>query len=398
MRLIYVTSSLPYGPGEAFIIPEILELMRQGSEVLVVPMRPRGHVVHEEAVGFMASVVACPVACSQVAQGALFQAARWPLRSPRALLRLLGGGRLSVLLKNLAVYPKGLWLAGVALEWKADHIHAHWAAATATAAMIASEVSEIPWSFTAHRWDIVEGNLLAAKAKHASFARFISKSGLELALRQGVLEHRARVLHMGVRLPRARDSKSGVLSRPFRLLCPAALLPVKGHAILIQALADLDGDIELWLAGEGPLRKNLEAQVTELGLQERVRFLGWLRHESLLRLYEECQVDVVVLPSLDLGSGLHEGIPVALMEAMAYGLPVISTTTGGIPELLDGGAGLLVPPQDPNALASAIARFSRHPELRERLGQSGRQRVEQEFAIEKVVERLGQWFCESRTK
>jgi glycosyltransferase involved in cell wall biosynthesis len=91
---------------------------------------------------------------------------------------------------------------------------------------------------------------------------------------------------------------------------------------------------------------------------------------------------MVVLPSL------HEGIPVSLIEAMAYGVPVVSTFAGGTPELLERGAGLLVPPEDPLALADAIERLVRDPELRKQLGETGRRRVEDSFAVEKVVAEL----------
>ena len=84
---------------------------------------------------------------------------------------------------------------------------------------------------------------------------------------------------------------------------------------------------------------------------------------------------MMVLPSL------HEGIPVSLMEAMAYGVPVISTAVGGTPELLHNGAGILAPPQDPVALADAMERLVRSPELRRQLGQAGRRRVEEEFSL-----------------
>ncbi|MBE3576266.1 MAG: glycosyltransferase [Limnochordales bacterium] len=255
--------------------------------------------------------------------------------------------------------------------------------------MVASEVSGVPWSFTAHRWDIIEGNLIARKSAHATFARFISQSGLQMALSQGVSRQKSFVLHLGVRLPStnlADQPRCFSEPRPFRILCPAALIPRKGHVYLIEALSLLDRDVELWLAGDGELRQALEAQVVKLGLQNRVRFLGQCPHDALLKLYEDRQVDAVVLPSL------HEGIPVALIEAMSYGLPVISTRTGGVPELLDGGAGLLVPPKDSLALAEAIRRLMDNKDLARELGRTGCARVQEQFALDKVVNQLAARF------
>ena len=119
-----------------------------------------------------------------------------------------------------------------------------------------------------------------------------------------------------------------------------------------------------------------------------MQFLGYRLHEEILGRYQEGAVDVVVLPSVDLGNHLHEGIPVSLMEAMAEGIPVVSTTTGGIGELLRDGAGLMVPPGDPAALAEALERLIRSPELRRQLGDAGRRRVSEEFSIERVVAQL----------
>mgnify|MGYP000862979628 FL=1 len=101
------------------------------------------------------------------------------------------------------------------------------------------------------------------------------------------------------------------------------------------------------------------------------------------------------MPSIENKDGEKEGIPVALMEAMAAGVPVISTTTGGIPELLDNGAGILVPPEDSEALANAIERLLKYPELRRELGIKGREKVEKEFAIDSVVRKMIEMFKDS---
>lgn len=394
MRVLYVTASLPFGAGEEFIIPELAELMAQGHDVLVVPRSSRGGVIHNDARVLLPVTVAEPLVSWRILLGALRASLHAPSKACRVFKLLFKGRTPGIVFKNLAVYFKGMWLAEVASRWGAQHIHAHWASTTATMAMVASQVSGIPWSFTAHRWDIVEDNLLADKAKHAAFARFISKGGLQMALERRVPPRKARLLHMGVQIPPLpKPSGRAVPSRYFRVLCPASFLPVKGHRYLLRAFARLDPDAELWLAGEGELRRELEGLVAQLGLQQRVRFLGHVPHQSLLRLYAERQVDAVVLASVDLGNGLHEGIPVAVMEAMAYGVPVIGTCTGGIPELLADGAGLLVPPQDPAALGKAMTRLKSDPAFRQALGQAGRRRVEEQFDVRRVVEQLVQWFA-----
>jgi glycosyltransferase involved in cell wall biosynthesis len=118
-----------------------------------------------------------------------------------------------------------------------------------------------------------------------------------------------------------------------------------------------------------------------------VRFLGQMPQAQILDWYRTGQIFSVVLPSL------HEGIPVSLMEAMSCGVPVISSRVGGTPELLEAGAGLLVPPADPAALADAITSLLEDARLWARTARIGRDRVEREFAIERVVSQLEERFA-----
>jgi len=113
-------------------------------------------------------------------------------------------------------------------------------------------------------------------------------------------------------------------------------------------------------------------------------------------MYEEGAVTAVILASIDLGNGLHEGVPVALIEAMSYGIPVIATPTGGTAELVCPGTGLLVPPADSAALADAIQNLLEDAGLREQLGEAGRQRVLEDWDIVGVVNQLVREFETAR--
>jgi glycosyltransferase involved in cell wall biosynthesis len=289
-----------------------------------------------------------------------------------------------------------MWLARLARAWRADHIHAHWAHLTASMAMGASAVSGIPWSFTAHRYDVLLNNLLDEKLQSASFGRFIAQYMLDIARRLVSPEAAARavVVHMGVRLPPTIGPRP---TRPIPVvLCPGRLVPMKGQTYLIDAAAMLAARgvaFELWLAGDGVDAAALAQHVRERGLEDRVRMLGIVPHAELLGLYRERAVDCVVLPSVDLGAGVHEGLSVALIEAMAYGIPAISTTTGGQPELLDDGAGLLVPERDATALAHALGGLLASSDLQDRLGRSGRRRIEEQFNAVTIADELVHLFA-----
>ncbi len=395
-RLIYITVSMPFGHGEQFLVPEALQLVEEGFDVLVVPRSPSGGVYNQDAADLVPRSLRRRLLGFGVLERAAFKLLRHPLKTMRALALVTRSHDLRVAARNALVLPKSLWLAELAVKWRADHIHAHWGRTTATMAMVASEITGIPWSLTLHRNDIAEPNLLSLKMNRASFTRFISQSGVEMARAVGVSpdEARTHVIHMGVEIPAgaslSRAEKRMAGEGPV-VLCPAHLYPVKGHQYLISAMSILkDRDIScaLWNAGEGYLLEDLRRQVDDLGLQARVRFLGPVPHDRILDWYRAGDVDVVVLASVDLGSHEHEGIPVALMEAMAQGIPVISTQTGGIPELIGDGAGLLVPPEDPEALALALEQLILDPGLRSQLGHAGNRRVVQQFNIQHTTAEL----------
>jgi glycosyltransferase involved in cell wall biosynthesis len=397
MKILYVTVSFPFGAGETFLIPEIHELIRQGHQVLIVPLSPGRRVFHSDAKELVAHTRQAPLVSLGILRDATIEFGRHFHTAAALIRRLMTVRHFRGLVLNAAVIPKGLWLSRVAREWGADHIHAYWGSAPASAVLIAAECAGIPWSFTGHRHDVARDNLLAEKTRHAAFVRVISESGLKL-LRSAApdVAWKASVLHLGI--PIREISIRAPNKERLTVLCPARLIEVKGHRYLIEAVAALSKsgiDVELWLAGDGESRRHIERQIRDLHMDDRVRLLGQMAHDELLRLYRDGQVDVVVLPSIDLGNGHHEGIPVALMEAMAHGIPVIGTETGGIPELIGGGSGLLIPPSDSQALTLALAELATNPVQRVLLGLAGHARVRQSFEITHTVDVLVRKFEES---
>ena len=180
----------------------------------------------------------------------------------------------------------------------------------------------------------------------------------------------------------------------FVLLSTGRLVEKKGHEFVIRALARQTAvggvpQVRLMIAGDGPLRTELEALAVDLGVGERVAFLGSVvRDEVWRRLLD---ADAFVLASVTAANGDMEGLPVSLMEAMAAGVPVISTRHSGIPELIeDGVSGLLAGERDVDGLAECIARLIREPGLGERLALKGRAVVEEGFDLKSWNERLVQ--------
>ncbi len=163
---------------------------------------------------------------------------------------------------------------------------------------------------------------------------------------------------------------------PLRVAMIAQLRPQKGHDVLLDAVARISDPVLVTLAGVGPEQARIAERIRQLGLGSRVQLVGFVEDVSGLLGAS----DVVVLPSR------FEGLPLAVLEAMAAGRAVIGSRVPGTADVIDDGrTGLLVPPADPAALASAIERLARDPELRTRLGDAGRARVAQRYDVRATI-------------
>ncbi len=390
MKVVYVTSRFPFGPGEAFLAAEIGSLRTHGVELRVFPMLRKGGLVHADARRVMevAETVTLGSSARSLARG-LMRAPRLPLRGVAAVA---GSNSRAARMRNGAVIARAAMLVDVLRRVKPDHLHVHWGGASSTLAMLAAEETGVPWSVTLHRWDIAADNLLARKLKSACFARVISNSGADL-VKAIVPDARVEVIHMGVDVP--RQPVLAAAGGPLRLACIAGLVEVKQHAALLDAFSSVAraGGVTLDLVGDGPLREQIAAQIDGLGLTNKVTLLGAINHADLLDRLHAGEWGGVVLTSAA-GAVEQEGIPVSLMEAMAAGVPVLATDSGGTRELVFGGAGLLVPAGDSQALVEGLGRFVTDAELRSTIGLAGRIRVAESFDVNSIAARLIDRFAE----
>lgn len=396
MRLLYVTKALPFGATEAFILPEVADHAAHGWEVWLAPLS-RGELKHAEARDLLSRTLDQPLVSPVVLAGCLRGVLRAPGRAAGLLWRVLRARTPVLALRNLAVFPKAVWLSEEVRRHRFEHVHIHWAAAPATLGAVAAELAGVPFSLTAHRYDIAQNNLLAWKSAHACFVRVIDEPGREeFAARLPPGARPPQVLHMGVTVaPDPAPSRAGALS-PLRLATAARLVAKKGHADLLRAVRvvlDLGVAVELDVFGDGPLRSELEALAVELGVAAHVSWRGTASHGDLLRALRSGRYDAGVLPSVTADDGDKEGVPVFLIECMGAGLPVVSTPNGGIPELAGGGCGVLTPERDPRALGAALARLARDEDERRRLAAAGRARVLEAFEIGACMRLLREWIA-----
>jgi glycosyltransferase involved in cell wall biosynthesis len=397
---------------ETFILYEILELERLGHRVEIFPL-----VVHREATvqPGAADLVDRAHDIRPLSREVIRAQLHWLRRRPR---RYLGAWVAAIrgnirsprfLVRALVAVPLGATFARRMETLRIDHIHAHWATHPALAAYVASRLTGLPYSFTAHAHDIyVNRAMLDEKIRAARFVVTISEQNRRLF--EGWYGRSAAakvtVIHCGadpaVFAPRAvaggpAGSVGGSADRPVRIVCVASLQPQKGQRFLIDAcrkLVDRGVAIHCELVGEGEERPALAARIHELGLGAVVELLGSQPRDRVAELLG--QADIVVQPSVVLPSGKTEGIPVALMEALAAERAVVASRLSGIPELVaDEETGLLVEPGNPVALADAIERLAADPALRRRLGHAGRERVLAEFDLRLNTAKLADRFGES---
>jgi len=264
-----------------------------------------------------------------------------------------------------------------------EHVHAHFANYPAIAAWTVARLAGPTSSFTAHAHDIFrDQSFLRRLVADARFVVTISDFNREFLARYNGGQTPLHVVHCGVDTAAWPVRLRTLPARgPVRALCVASLEEKKGHRVLLRALAHAGGEldrVELDLVGPGPLRAELETLARSLGLVDRVRFHGALPEPEVAALLD--RADLFVLASIVERSGFMEGIPVALMEALAAGVPVVATRLSGIPELVrDEDTGLLAEPGDAASLRAAVERAITDPAAARRRAAAGRELVEREF-------------------
>jgi colanic acid/amylovoran biosynthesis glycosyltransferase len=317
--------------------------------------------------------------------------------SPRRMFRVL---RIAIRLSMQSDHRHLLHLIRLAeacciLPWLresgAQHLHAHFGTNSAEVAMYARCLGGPPYSFTVHGPEEFESPMgLAEKVRHAVFVAAISSyCRSQLYLRcEPALWPKIQVVRCGIE-PGFYQGIGARRSQDGRLVCVGRLCEAKGQLLLIEAAAILRKrglKLDLVLAGDGPLRGEVEARIKHHGLGDTVRITGWISSEEVRN--EILAARALVLPSF------AEGLPVVFMEAMTLRRPVLSTFIAGIPELVQGGHnGWLFPAGSLEELADAIADCLSKPEAEmQRMGEVAYARVTALHSIDVEAGKLAQLF------
>ncbi len=251
-----------------------------------------------------------------------------------------------------------------------DQIHAHFATSAAEVAGMAGAIAGIPVTVTAHAKDIYHEEYAPGLARRlVGAAAVVTVSEYNAAHLRQILTQPVHVVYNGVAVSHHLEPRP---TGP--VLCVARLVPKKGIDVLIRAaglLAAAGSPCDVEIVGDGPLQAELESLAAAIGLSNSVRFLGALSAPGVDAAYGRCSM--FALPCRIDGSGDRDGMPTVLGEAMQRGIAVVSTDLVGIPELVrNGETGLLVPPDDPFALAGALDLLGRDPRLTAEIAAKGR--------------------------
>jgi glycosyltransferase involved in cell wall biosynthesis len=396
-RIAYIVSMFP-ALSETFILREILELRRRGVEVDIFSLKPCSDaLVH-------------PGARELVEEGRVRYASPWRgllrfarlfLAQPATVLKVMGDFRASFtgsgmsLAKSFTSMVLAADLIPVLREQGVTHIHAPWATYPSTAAWFCSRLAGFSFSFTARAHDLfLEDHGIGVKLREARFTQTITEYNRSLIRRRYPSPEPTslHVIHSALDLsdfPARRDPV-----QPALLLSIGRMVEMKGFTDLIEACAllrDRKVAFQCLIIGKGPLLRDLSRQVEQSGLSDCISIQAPVPQAEIRRLLS--QATCFVLPCVTASDGDQDGIPNVLMEAMAARVPVVSCPTSGVHELVQHGrTGLLAEPRNPHSLAYQIRRLLFDEELRGRLSEAGRLKVEDEFNIRKNAARLAELF------
>jgi glycosyltransferase involved in cell wall biosynthesis len=397
MRIGYFTNTYPRAT-DTFIRREVMGLRKRGFQVSTYSVRRTGadHDVDQEVISEKKSTrYIFPLNPLSAAANHLRLLLRRPGRYLGTLALAFRTSRpgLRGHFLQLVYFAESVELARMALLDGLDHLHNHLGDNSGNVTLLASKLSDIPYSISIHGPHIFFDAphwALGEKTQHARFVTCIGHYCTSQMMLYAAKEHwhKFKIVRCGIDPAQLEYRDPG--TQCTRMAYVGRLSAEKGLPILLQSLATLKSRgrrVELVLMGDGEDRGYLESLVGNLGLEDAVQFLGFVDQQTIAETLRAS--DIFVLPSF------AEGIPVALMEAMAIGLPVIATAVGGVSELVVNlETGLVVHASDVEGLADAILCYADNADLRLEIARKARDKVVSEFNIEDQVDTLARLFAD----
>lgn len=391
-RVVYVVSQFPSW-SETFIVREIATLIEVGVDVRILSLKRSGETMVQADAAALLDRVRQPLGPLPTLWNTLRVLLAHPVRIAGAAATIVADTwrTPAVLVKSLATLVRSLSQIPWLQTFDPQFIHAHWSTYPATAAWALARAMRRPFGFTCHAHDVFRNHqLLPRKIADAALAVTISRHNVGWLDRNisALAQSKLKVVHCGVDLRQISVRTQEPSGN--RILGVGRLSPEKGFHTLIEALAilrDAGTPFLCTLVGEGPARQELQGLIDRHELRRYVELAGAQPQEYVRSALQ--QATVFALPCQIAANGSRDGIPVALMEAMAAGCPVVSCPVSGVPELIGNEVhGLLAAERNAVSLAQALQRLLEDAPLRKRFAIAARQRIELEFDARKEALKL----------
>ncbi|MEX2123303.1 MAG: glycosyltransferase family 4 protein [Woeseia sp.] len=402
-KILYIAPALPVLTC-TFIYREIFDLRNLGFQIDAVSMNtPPDDRISDEARGFLDTTLYL----DKVPESRKFLAfVKALILHPVSTMRCLKLFATATPMQSFRDYQRlGYHLIEACYLFfrlegsKPDHIHSHFITGSTSIAMFLSELMKAPFSFTMHASAIwIDPVALSTKLERCRFCVSISEYNKQYVLSQfgDKWQSKINVVHCGIsmtglaQLPRQRPKEDASIG----VLAVGQLMKRKGYHVLIEAariLRDKRVNVVWTIVGEGNQRGPLEEMIARYDLHHEVKLMGARPHEEIPQFVADA--DIFTLPCVIGDDNTRDGIPVALMEAMAWRVPVVSTNIVGLPELIESGHdGILVESDNADALADAIEMLAKSAELRQRIGNAAVTKIEREFNAARSAEQLRDLF------
>lgn len=386
--------------SETFVVNEILELERQGLEIFIFSLKPpEGGRFHPNISLVQAPVTYLPEYGQKEFWGFLKESWEQLKAHSWNLQPALEYAFKDDLNKGMIPFMQALNLSLHLKKYEISRLHAHFASLPAYVAMLTTLISGIPYSFTAHAKDIytnqVNQELLKDKIQKARFVITVSQFNRQhlLNLCGNGNESKIKVVYNGINLN--LFSPDGQIPRENNLILTVGrLVPKKGFEDLIEAcdiLKKRGENFTCKIVGAGELEPVLRQKILVKNLQDQVELTGPKTQLEVIELMK--QATLFCLPCVIAPDGNRDGLPTVLLEALAMGLPAVSTRLTGVPEIIDHNQdGLLVEPNSPKDLGESLRILLKDSALRERLSKNGIIKAQQKFNISTNVSVLKEYF------
>jgi colanic acid/amylovoran biosynthesis glycosyltransferase len=396
LKVAYILHRFPH-LSETFIMREMNWLLRHNVDVKIFSLLPPKHkTVHEGAKRLLTYSHYSPLFSVSIVRALLFFLFTRPINLFKALFRLVQQTfrEPKLMAVMLALFPKIVYFARQLQALGIDHIHAHFVWMEGLAAGVVKDLLEITFTINPHAFGLFSRNQRDVRAELENASKIITISNYNrrhIANLSPVIEERdIEIVYCGIEMDTMRPPTQRPQNNAARIVSIGRMIEKKGFEYLVEACAILAGrgvDFVCRIVGQGPLKELLQSRIEEYGLQEQVILVGILEQSDVVKLYQDS--DLFSLACVVAEDGDRDGIPVVLMEAMACGLPVVSTVTSGIPDLIvDEENGFLIPARDAKAFADALEKLISDANLRLELGMNARQTIQDKFQLDHNAAKL----------